>query len=189
MSANATDTWTHIVKNVLLLEDEDIQLLTKKRIRNENFFRKTLDITRLETAVGSKDGLFFELEDFFKYMIGHQPTNDELMLLTHQYYCDIPHSVIQSAYEVATSSMSMQSKTQNRVVTPNVTMSSNPIQSQTGTASIFSRINISAPTYGHINPSSIRTVDFIRYTNFSLAGTDDILKFYSDVQIQGTVAY
>ena len=60
MSASATDTLTHIVENVLLLDDEDIQLLAKKIIRNVNFFRKTLDITRLETALGSKDGLFFD---------------------------------------------------------------------------------------------------------------------------------
>ena len=64
MSANLTETWTHVVKNVLLLEDEDKAFLSKKRIRPINFFRKTLVVHRLETAVGSKDGLYFELEDF-----------------------------------------------------------------------------------------------------------------------------
>ena len=56
MLVNATETWTHVVENVLLLEDEDIAFLSKKWIRTINFFRKTLDVRRLETAVGSKHG-------------------------------------------------------------------------------------------------------------------------------------
>ena len=47
------------------------------------------------------------------------------------------------------------------------------------------RLQTSQNSYSHIVLSLIRTVDFIRYTNFSLNGTEDILKFYSDVQTQG----
>ena len=56
MLVNATEIWTHVVKNVLLLEGENIAILSKKWIRTINFFQKTLDVHRLETVVGSKDG-------------------------------------------------------------------------------------------------------------------------------------
>jgi len=180
--------WTHVVKNVLLLEDEDIALLSKKRICNVNFFRKTLDVCRLETAVGSKDGLFFELEDFFKYMIGHQPTNDDLMTLTHQDYCNIPQSVVQTAYEVAVSSNSMQPTAPS---VPNVTVTTDRASVQAPTAvpspaQRFNHVNLACETYSHVAPNMIRSVDFIRYTIFSLRETDDILKFYSsNRQLQG----
>ena len=147
-----------------------------------------MDIQRLEMTLGSKDGLFFELEDFFKYMIGHQPTNDELMLLTHHDYCDIFQTVVQAAYEVAISAQSAQSQnntSSNANVSVNATIFSVLTPVQAGTAPQFSHINLSANTHGHVTPAMICTVDSIRYTIFSLAGTEDILKFCSDVQAQG----
>ena len=189
MTANANETWTHVAKSVLLLEDEDIALLSKKRIRTINFFRKTLDVRRLETAVGSKDGLFFELEDFFKYMIGHQPSNDDLMMLTHQDYCDIPQTVVQTAYEIAVSSTS--TKTTGTSVPSNVTVQTQKVSVQNPTVvpsqtPRFNNVDLNTQTYAHVTPNIIRTVDFLRYTNFTLGGTDDILKFYADIQTQGS---
>ena len=178
--ANAEETWRHVATNILLLPQEDIDLLNKKRIRNINFFRKSMDFERLETAVGAKDGLYYDLEDFFKYMVGHTPTNDELMLLTHAEYCDISYTTIQAAFEVVT----MKSPS-----SPNPNVSTNVAQSvTTPTQNQGTPKHRNAPShnsYNHVIPSLIRTVDFIRYTNFSLNGTEDILKFYSDVQTQG----
>ena len=120
-------------------------------------------------------------------MIGHQPTNDDLMTLIHQEFCNIPQSVVQAAYEVAVSSTSMQPTATS---VPNVTVKTDRASVQAPTAVLsqaqrFNHVNLASQTYSHVTPKMIRTVDFIRYTIFSLGETDDILKFYSDVQTQG----
>ena len=66
MVHNAEDTWKHVAKNILLLPQKNIDLLHKKRICYINFFCKSMDFDRLENAVGAKDGMYYELEDFFK---------------------------------------------------------------------------------------------------------------------------
>ena len=170
---NAEDTWKHVAENILMLHKDDIEFLNKKRIRNINFFRKSMDFERLENAVGAKDGLYYDLEDFFKYMISHTPSNDDLMLLTHDEYCDISYSNIQTAFELITM------KYPSPRTTGVSTHANQPVETNQPTQ----RSPIA--THDHIVPSLIRTVDFIRYTNFSLNGTEDILKFYSDVQTQG----
>ena len=120
-------------------------------------------------------------------MIGHQPTNDDLMTLTHQDYCNIPQSAVQTAYEVAVSSNSMQPTAPS---VPNVTVTTDRASVQAPTvvpspAQRFNHVNLSSQTYLHVTPNMIHTVDFIRYTFFLLGETDGILKFYSDVQTQG----
>ena len=173
MVHNAEEAWQHVAKNILLLPQEDIDWLQKKRIRSINFFRKSMDLERLVNAVGAKDGLYYELEDFFKYMVVNTPTNDELMLLTHEEYCTISYSTIQDALEQITKK---SSSTPIKGISTNANQPNfNVPQSQ----------HMSPQSYSHIFPSMIRTVDFIRYTNFSLNNTEDILKFYSDVQTQG----
>ena len=102
MVHNAEDTWKHVAKNILLLPQKNIDLLHKKRICYINFFCKSMDFDRLENAVGAKDGMYYELEDFFKYMVINTPSNNELMLLTHDEYCAISYSTIQAALEEIT---------------------------------------------------------------------------------------
>ena len=151
--ANAEETWKHVAKNVLLLHQEDIDFLSTKRIRNINFFRKSMDFQRLENAVGAKDGLYYDLEDFFEFMISHTPSSDDLMLLTHAEYCDISYSTIQAAFEVIT----MKSSTSpNPDVNSNVT---NPVATQ-GLAAPTNTTPASHKSYSHIVPSLIRTVNF-----------------------------
>ena len=170
--ANAEETWQHVAKNLLLLPQEDIEFLHKKRIRTIMFFRKGKDFDRLANAVGTKDGLYYDLEDFYSYMITHKPSNDDLMLLTHDEYSNIAYDEVQPKNLTSTASSSKS----------NSTNATQPKQASTvPTRPIVTSIN----SYSHIVPSLVRTVDFIRYTNFSLNGTEDILKFYSDVQTQG----
>ena len=187
--ANAEETWKHVAENILLPHQEDIEFLNKKRICIINFFRKSMDFQRLENTIGTKDGLYYDLEDLYKYMIIHTPSNDDLMLLTHADYCDISYSAIQAAFEVATmkssttASPGVSSHVPNFATNPVATQGNN--KASQGSTAPPTRLQTSQNSYSHIVPSLIRTVDFIRYTNFSLNGTEDILKFYSDVQTQG----
>ena len=61
-----------------------------------------MDFDSLANAIESKDGLYYALEDFFRYMISHVPTNDNLMLMTHANYCNISYLDIQTAFEAVT---------------------------------------------------------------------------------------
>ena len=165
MSSSSVSTWEHVTQTVLGLSQDDIAFLHKKRIRSINFFRKSMDVQRLETTLGIKDGLYYELEDFLKYMIVNRPSNDELLEMTHEYYNDLSQDAIQTAYEVETATREPDAEDKS----PHTHLN-----------------NANTQDYSHIIPSLIRTVDFIRYTNFSLSSTDGILKFYSDIQSQGS---
>ena len=149
-----------------------------------------MDFERLANVIESKDGSYYALEDFFRYMISHIPTNDDLMLMTHADYCNISYSDIQTTFEAVTMK---SSTTASRGFSPHVTaVLTNSVATQghipDSTApklKLFPHVNLTQNNYSHIVPSLIQTVDFIRYTNFSLNGTEDVLKFYSDVQTQG----
>ena len=175
-------TWEHVATQILLLDSEEIALLKAKRIRKMSFFNSMETVDRLGVILPEKDGLFYELEDFCRYIIGHKPSNADLMSMTETEYREIPRSAIKLAYELAvaptsTSASNAPPRTQNQ-----------PPSNTNAGASVtqpFGRINISMDC-SRITPAFIKTVDFQRYTNFNLNATDDILKFYSDVQSQGS---
>ena len=77
-----------------------------------------MDFNRLANAIESKDGLYYALDDFFRYMICHVPTNNDLMLMTHADYCNISYSDRQAAFEAAAMK---SSSTASRGVSPTVT--------------------------------------------------------------------
>ena len=107
------------------------------------------------------------------------------MKMTETEYREIPHSTIKLAYELAvaptsTSASNASPPTQNQPPTTNA--------AGAGVTHTFGCMNLSIDC-SHITPAFIKTVDFHRYTNFNLNATDDILKFYSDVQSQGSQYY
>ena len=114
---------------------------------------------RVENAVGAKDGLYYDLEDFFEYMISHTPLKNDLILLTHAEYCDIPYSIIQATFEVITIKLSTSD---NPGDSYNVT---NPVATQ-GLAAPTNKTPASHNSYSHIVPSLSRILDLIRCTNF-----------------------
>ena len=113
-------------------------------------------------------------------MVINTPSNNELMLLTRDKYCAISYATIQAALEEITMK-SFPSPTKG--ITTYVTQ---PNTHATQGSAVQMRQNAtSTNSCSHIIPNLICTVDFIRYTNFLLNSTEDILKFYSDVQTQG----
>ena len=101
-----TETWEHVAKQILLLDEEEIALLKAKRIRKMSFFNNMETVDRLSAIVTEKDGLFYELEGFCRYIIGHKPSNADLMRMTEIEYREIPRSTIKMAYELAVESTS-----------------------------------------------------------------------------------
>ena len=103
-------------------------------------------------------------------MIGHQPSIDELMTLTHQEYFGLPQSVAQAAFEVAVSSPSTK-KTRMSVprvpVQTNEAFATNPTEKPSQVQKLYN-VDLDTLTYSHVSPNVIRTVDFMRYTNFTL---------------------
>ena len=175
-------TWEHMATQILLLDSEEIELLKAKRIRKISFFNNMETVGRLSDVLTEKDGLFYELENFCRYIIGHKPSNADLMGMTEAEYREIPRSAIKIAYELAIASTCKPASgaplsTSNQPPPTNITGA--------GVTQTFGRINISMNCSG-ITPSFIKTLDFQHYTNFNLNATDDILKFFSDVQSQGS---
>ena len=64
------------------------------------------NITRLDRILDERDGLCYKLEDFCRYINGHQPSNLDLMEMIEDEYVNTPRSTINAAYLVAITSMS-----------------------------------------------------------------------------------
>ena len=74
------DTWHHVATNILLLNEEELKILRDKSIRKIAFFYNMNDVTRLSEIYPDKDGLYYELEDFCRYIIGHNPSYCHMQL-------------------------------------------------------------------------------------------------------------
>ena len=97
---STTQVLQHILQDLFLMDDDDIQLLYKKRIRSVANLRR-LSLNRLDRFL--EDGAIFEgdymeLRLFLMYLKVHHPSNDEIMMMTHDSWADIDHEDIEQKY-------------------------------------------------------------------------------------------
>ena len=163
------ELWQHVTKDILEFEEDEINDLARKGMRKINFLRKNTrrDIIATYQAHQPADGFLLDMLNFHEYLVVMKPTDDDIMALDSDVYNNLDSFDIKRRYDTQTT---LSTSAPPIGITPSSTSAPAPVNTV---------------DYALVDPTNIRTTDFIRYTSFSLSCTDDIMKFYSNVCTQG----